>query len=64
MDWAEANRLHLDRYCNVPSLSVPDAFLSINQRAWLDALSKNQSLVRIEDSRSTICRVATWTLAV
>lgn len=48
VDWAEASRLHLDRYCNVPSPSVPDAFLPINQCAWLDALSENQSLVRIE----------------
>ena len=48
MDWAEANQLHLDRYCNVPSLSVPDAFLDINRNVWLDAPSENQSLVRIE----------------
>ena len=48
MDWAEANQLHLDRHCNVPSPSVPDAFLEINQSAWLDSLSDNQSLVRIE----------------
>ncbi len=48
MDWAEANQLHLDRYCNVPSLSVPDAFLEINQNVWLNVLSENQSLVRIE----------------
>ena len=47
-DWAETNRLHLERYCNVPSLSVPDAFLDINQDAWLDELSDNQSVVRIE----------------
>ena len=48
MDWAEANQLHLDRYCNVPSLSVPDAFLEINRNVWLPPLSENQSLVRIE----------------
>ena len=48
MDWAEANQLHLDRYCNVPSPSVPDAFLEINQSAWPDSPSDNQSLVRIE----------------
>ncbi|MDD9989447.1 MAG: hypothetical protein OXQ31_24485 [Spirochaetaceae bacterium] len=47
-DWDEASRLHLDQYCNVRSLSVPDAFLDINRNAWLDALSENQSLVRIE----------------
>ena len=48
MDWAEANQLHLDRYCHVPSLSVPDTFLEINRDVWLDAVSENQSLVRIE----------------
>ena len=48
MDWAEANQLYLERYCSVPSLSVPDAFLEINQTVWLDSLSDNQSLVRIE----------------
>ena len=47
-DWTEANRLHQDRYCNVPRPSVPDAFLDINRGAWLDALSDNQTLVRIE----------------
>ena len=47
-DWAETNQLHLERYCNVPSLNVPDAFLDINQDAWLDELSDNQSVVRIE----------------
>ena len=47
-DWAEANQLHLDRYCNVPSLSVPDAFLDINNDAWLDGIAANQSVVRIE----------------
>lgn len=47
-DWAETDRLHLERYCNVASLNVPDAFLDINQDAWLDELSDNQSVVRIE----------------
>ena len=47
-DWTEANRLHLDRYCNVPRPSVPDAFIEINRSAWLDGLSDNQTLVRIE----------------
>ena len=37
-DCAESNQSHLERYCNVPSLSVPDAFLGINQAAWLDEL--------------------------
>ena len=47
-DWTEANRLHLERYCNVSRPSVPDAFLEINRSAWLDGLSGNQTLVRIE----------------
>ena len=47
-DWTEANRLHLDRYCNISRPSVPDAFLEINRRAWLDTLCDNQTLVRIE----------------
>ena len=47
-DWTEANQLHLDRYCNVSRPSVPDAFLEINRSAWLDGLSDNQTLVRIE----------------
>ena len=47
-DWTETNRKHLDLKCNVASTSVPDAFLEINRSAWLNALSDNQSLVRIE----------------
>ena len=47
-DWTEANRLHPDRYCNVSRPSVPDAFLKINRSVWLDGLSDNQTLVRIE----------------
>ena len=47
-DWTEANQLHLDRYCKVPSPSAPDALLEINRGAWLETLSDNQTLVRIE----------------
>ena len=47
-DWAETNQLHVERYCNVSRPSVPDAFLEINQHAWLREISANQSLVRIE----------------
>lgn len=50
-DWDETNHLYseyLERYCKVPSLNVPDAFLDINKDAWLDGLSDNQSVVRIE----------------
>jgi hypothetical protein len=46
-DWGEANNLYLERYCQVPSLSVPDAFLDINRSAWL-AATKNQDVIRFE----------------
>ena len=45
-EWAESNQLHLDRYCNVHSLSVPDAFLGINQAAWLDELPTTSQPLR------------------
>ena len=48
-DWTEAYRLYLDRYCNVPSTNVPDAFHDVNRDSWLDAPAGNQSVVRIED---------------
>ena len=47
-DWAVTEQLHREQYCTVSSLSVPDTFLEINRRAWLDGLSPNQSVVRIE----------------
>jgi hypothetical protein len=46
-DWSEADRLHYERTCAVPSLSVPDAFLPINRGAWLEPAG-NQDLVRFE----------------
>ena len=48
-DWTEANRLHLDRYCTVPSTEVPDAFHNVNRDAWLDGPAEEQFVVRIED---------------
>ena len=48
-DWTEAYRLHLEKCCNVARPAVPDAFLDANRSAWLDGLSENQSLVRVED---------------
>lgn len=47
-DWAEAYSLYLAQRCEVPRPSVPDAFLEVNRDAWLETLSENQSLVRIE----------------
>ena len=48
-DWEETYQLHLEQCCKVARPSVPDAFLEINHEAWLETLSENQSLVRIED---------------
>ena len=49
-DWTEANKLHVERFCRVPSYSVPDAFLPINRGAWYGyALPlENQHFVRLE----------------
>ena len=47
-DWAVTDRAHRERYCEVASPLVPDAFRDINRLAWLEGLSANQSLVRIE----------------
>ena len=48
-DWAEAYQLHLQQRCNVARPAVPDAFLVTNRKAWLNGLSENQYLVRVED---------------
>ncbi len=48
-DWAKAYRLHMQKHCNVARPAIPDAFLDVNQGAWLSGLSENQSLVRVED---------------
>lgn len=48
-DWDETYQLHLEQRCNVPRPVIPDAFLAVNQGAWLSGLSENQSLVRVED---------------
>ena len=47
-DWTETNKLYVERYCHVPRYDTPDAFLPVNETAWLGGLSENQSLVRIE----------------
>ena len=47
-DWAETYQLHLQRRFMVQRPSVPDAFLAANRGAWLETLSEDQSLVRIE----------------
>jgi hypothetical protein len=47
-DWAEANKLNYETSVTVASLSIPDAFLAINQPAWLAGLIDNRTLVRLE----------------
>ena len=48
-DWEETYQLHLEQRCKVAHPSVPDAFLEINREAWLETISENQDVVRIED---------------
>jgi len=47
-EWGEASKSYLEQHCQVPSPSVPDAFLEINHEAWLTAPAANQDLVRLE----------------
>lgn len=47
-DWAATDRAHRERYCEVASPLVPDALHAINRLAWLEGLSPNQSVIRIE----------------
>lgn len=47
-DWAATDQAHRERYCEVASPLVPDAFHVINRLAWLEGLSPNQSVIRIE----------------
>jgi hypothetical protein len=47
-EWSEAADLHGRKRVNVPSASIPDAFLDINQPAWLNNLVPDQELVRLE----------------
>lgn len=48
-DWFEAYWHHLDQTYEVDFPFVPDAFLDVNRGAWLEDISKNQSLVRVEN---------------
>lgn len=48
-DWGEANKLHYEKRITVTSNSTPDAFLELNQPAWLEGLAPEQELVRIEE---------------
>lgn len=47
-DWRRAYNLHLGRSFHVPQRSVPDAFLDLNQGAWL-TLPADRSLLRVEN---------------
>jgi hypothetical protein len=47
-DWSEANQLHADNRVRVLSTSIPDAFLEINQPAWLHDLEPRQEVIRLE----------------
>ena len=50
--WADlvaTYKLHMEQRYKVARPSVPDAFLEINREAWLETISGNQDVVRIED---------------
>ena len=47
-DWEAASRRYTEQCCHVPSVSVPDAFLSINRDSWLTDVSSQQAVVRLE----------------
>ncbi len=47
-EWGEAYKSYSEQYCQVPRLTVPDAFLEINREAWLTVPAGNQDLVRLE----------------
>ena len=48
-DWTETYMRYLQERCEVPRPFVPDALLPANRDAWLEELSENQLLVRIEN---------------
>lgn len=47
-DWSEADKLHSERRLTVPSPSIPDALLEINRPAWINGVSPDQTLIRLE----------------
>lgn len=47
-DWEATDQTHRERYCEVARPTVPDAFHDINRLAWVEGLSANQSVIRIE----------------
>jgi hypothetical protein len=47
-DWGEANKQQVLNRVEVPTGSVPDAFLDINMAAWLPCVVGGQRVVRLE----------------
>lgn len=47
-DWSEAEKLNYENSITVPSPSVPDSFLDLNQNAWLQGIATNRTVVRLE----------------
>jgi hypothetical protein len=47
-DWSEANDINYKNKVTVPSTSVPDSFLEINKKAWLQSIVTNRRVVRLE----------------
>lgn len=47
-DWGEANEMNFGQTVAVPSITVPDSFLPLNQMAWLTGIAENRGVVRLE----------------
>ena len=48
-EWCAAGTLYRDGRSAVPTSGVPDAFLELNDDAWLGGIEENQTLVRVEN---------------
>jgi hypothetical protein len=48
-EWCEVNELNYQDRIVVTCSSVPDSFLKINQKAWLEGIVTNRAVVRLEN---------------
>jgi hypothetical protein len=48
-EWCEVNELNYQDRIAVTRSSVPDSFLKINQKAWLEGIVTNRAVVRLEN---------------
>lgn len=60
-DWSATAKHHVERFCQVPSSSIPEAFLRVNSGAWLTEIAPGQSVVRLETISRPLDAMG-WTL--